>query len=454
MPGGAGGAGGVGMPGGAAAPEPVTLLDFATKCFREGNDKDGFDYLCAHYICNEKEGDDLKAKIKWSAGLKHPVLAVRIGIGINYAAPSTFNGDPQPIGRVKELPGGGGGMGGAGGMPGMPGGGEGRRGRRGGAGAGGAGGMPGMPGMPGAGGAGGMPGMPGAGGAGGSGPSGDGRGLVDYYTGEFGTKLLESLESRILDGKFGDVLKDFQGPGNAGGEGGGGGAGGMLGMPGMPGMPGAGGAGEMPGMPGMPGAGGGGSARDPKGIVPGLVVLGTGGRDTLEKRAKDQNLDLLFIFEVKVSQSPRTEIVNNTTTLRLYAVQKPGEVVFTSTGLNALTVTKQREKPKDKDPLDVEVERAMGVIDKSFVVSEMPALQPEHALRRVTVISGSQESEPLAHLVEIRAFKAMRLISGQQFQDGVKGLIGPEKAETLLKAGKEEDRKPALTAFLPRKGRR
>ena len=449
------------MSGGAAVPEPVTLMDFATKCFREGNDKDGFDYLCAHYICNENEGDELKSKIKWSAGLKHPVLAVRIGIGINYAAPSIFTGDPQPIGRVKELPGGGGGLGGGGGMPGMPGGGEGRRGRRGGG--GGAGGMPGMPGMPGAGGAGGMPGMPGMPGAGGGGAAaGDGRGLIDFYTGEFGTKLLESLESRILDGKFGDVLKDFQGPGNAGG------AGGAGGMPGMPGMPGAGGAGGMPGMPGMPGVGGGaggmpgaggpaggaGNAREPKGIMPGLVVLGTGGRDSLEKRAKDQNLDLLFIFEVKVSQSPRTEIVNNTTTLKLYAVQKPGEVVFTSTGLNALTVTKQREKPKDKDPVDVEVERALGVIDKSFVVSEMPGLQPEHALRRVNLISSSQEAEPLSHLVEIRAFKAMRLISGQQFQDGVKGLIGPEKAEALLKSGKEEDRKPALASFLPRKGRR
>jgi hypothetical protein len=135
-------------------------------------------------------------------------------------------------------------------------------------------------------------------------------------------------------------------------------------------------------------------------------------------------------------------------------VQKPGEVAFTSTGLNAIGVTKQREKPKDKDPVDVEVERAMAVIDKTFAVTEMPALQPEHALQRVTRISSSQEAEPLAHLVEVRAFKAMRLISGQQFQDGVKGLIGPEKAEALFKSDKEEDRKAVLASFLPRKGRR
>ncbi|MFN0016920.1 MAG: hypothetical protein ACKVP0_01605 [Pirellulaceae bacterium] len=429
-------------------PEPVTLLDFAKKAFREGNDKEGFDYLCAHYICNEKDGDDLKGKMKWSTGLKHPVLAVRIGVGITYGAPAGFTGDPQPVGRVKEMSAAGGG----GAMPGMPGGGEGRRGKR--------GGGPGMPGMPGGGmpgGAlpgGGMPGMPGMGG-GGSSPT-DGRGQIDYYTGEFGTKLIESLESRISEGKFGEVLKDFEGPASAGG----GGAGRMPGMPGGAGMPGmAGGAGAMPGMPGgMPGAGGGaaaaGNSKDPKGIMPGLVVLGLGGKDSLEKRAKDQNLDLLFIFDVNVKQSAKTDIVNNTTTLRLYVVQKPGEVAFTSTGLNAVGVTKLREKPKDKDPVDTEVERAMVAADK-FAVTDIPAaLQPEHALQRVTRISGSQESEPLIHLVEIRAFKAMRLISVQQFQDGVKGLIGPEKGETLLKSNKEEDRRAVLASFLPRKTKR
>lgn len=452
-----------GMPGATgAAAEPVTLLDFAKKCFREGNDKDGFDYLCAHYLCNDKEADDLKNKIKWAAGLKRPVLAVRIGIGINYvAAPSGFAGDPQPIGRVKELPAAGAGGGGAG-----YGGGEGRRGRgRGGAGGPGgpAGMMPGMPpggggpGMPG-GNPGGMPGgMPGMPGAEGAGPGSDGRGQVDYYTGEFGTKLIEALESRIMDGKFGEVLKDFDGPGTA--AAGNGGFGGPQGM--MPGMPGGGGPGMPAGMPGgMPGApgGAGGAATaagpgDPKGILPGLVVLGTGTKDALQRKAERNNLDLLFIFDVKVTQNLKTEIVNNTCALKLYAVQKPGEVLLTSASLNSIAVTKTREKGKDKDPVDYEIEKAMNLVDKSFVVSELPALQPQHALQRVTRISSSQETEPLAHLVEIRAYKAMTLINSQQYQDGVKGLIGPEKAETLLKSGKEEDRKPALAGFLPRKRR-
>jgi hypothetical protein len=325
--------------------------------------------------------------------------------------------------------------------------------------------MPGMPagaGMPGMGA--GMPGMaggmPGMGGGAGSGAAADGKGLVDYYTGEFGTKLIESLESRILDGKFGEVLKDFEGPAAAGGR-----AGGMPGMPGMAGgmmppggmMPGApGGAGGI-GAPGGGGARGGAAdnSREPKAVMPGLVVLGTGNKDSLERKARGQNLDVLIIFEVKVAQSPKNNIVTNTAKLSIYAVQKPGEVVFTSAGINAVAVTKQREKPKDNDPVDVEVERAMAAVDKSFTVTEMPTgLTPERALQQVIRISSSQEAEPLAHLVEIRAFKAMNLITSQQYQDGVKGLIGPEKAETLLKSDKEEDRKPGLASFLPGRGRR
>jgi len=294
------------------------------------------------------------------------------------------------------------------------------------------------------------------GGGAGSGPPADGRGQVDYYTGEFGTKLIEALEARIADGKFGEALKEFEGPpaapaGQNGGMG--------MGMPGMMGPMGGGGPG-MPGMagaPGAPGAGGaGGNARstDPKSIQPGLMVLGTGSKESLERKAKENELDLLFVFEVDVKQNPKTDIVTNTATLRMFAVQKPAEVLFTSAGLNNILVTKGREKPKDKDPVDVEVDRAMNVVDKGFVVSEFPPLQPEHAMQRVTRISSSQEAEPLAHLVEIRAFKAMRLITNQQYQDAAKGLITAERAEILLKSGKEEDRKPGLAPYLPGKRRK
>lgn len=451
---------GEGFPGSAPAPEPVTLLDFAKRAFKQGNDKEGFDYLCAHYLCNEAEGDELKTKIKFSPGLKHPALAVRIGIGISYAAtPKDFNGDPQPVGRVKDLPAaGGGGLG----APGMAGG-EGRRGRRGAGGPGGPGGGPGMgmAGMPG------MAGMGGMGGAAGAAPT-DGRGMIDYYAGEFGTKVLEALENRVTDGKFGDALKEFDSPPNANAARGPGMGMAGMGPAGM--MPPAGGAGAIGGpMGAMPGAQGpvGGAAgaaansKEPKGILPGLVVLGLGNKETLEKRAKDQALNLMFVFEVKVAQNLKTEIVTNTTTLRVYVLHKPSELIFTSAGINAVAVTKSREKSSGKDPVESEVDRLITTIDngvgevKPIVVAEMPPMKPEHAVRRLSNITASPD-HLLSQLVEMRAFKALALITDKQYQDGVKALLTPERAEAFFRATKEDDRKAVLANadLLPRRAKR
>jgi hypothetical protein len=453
IPGGPMGPGG--FPGSVQTPEPVTLLDFAKRAFKEGNDKEGFNYLCAHYLCNEAEGDELKSKIKFSPGLKHPTIAVRIGVGVWYSSiPKDFNGDPQPVGRVKELAAGGGG-----GAPGMPGGG--RRGR------GGAGGPGGGPGMGMAGGMPGMAGMPGMGGAAGAAPT-DGRGLIDYYTGEFGTKVLEALESRISEGKFGDVLKDFDSPPNANAARGPG----MAGMPGgmMPGgmMPPVGGAGAIGGPMGAPPGGVGGAAgaaassKEPKGILPGLVILGLGSKETLEKRAKDQALDLMFVFEVKVAQSLKTQIVTNTSTLKLYALQKPNDLIFSSAGINAVAVMKSREKDKGKDPVDNEVDRVINIVDNGagegkspFVVVDMPPTKPEHAMRRLSNITASPD-HLLSQLVEMRAFKAMALITDKQYQDGVKALLSAERAEAFFRATKEDDRKAVLANadLLPRRAKR
>jgi hypothetical protein len=83
-------------------------------------------------------------------------------------------------------------------------------------------------------------------------------------------------------------------------------------------------------------------------------------------------------------------------------------------------------------------------------------MKPEHAMRRVTAITASAEAQPLAHLVEIRGFKAMGLITEKQYQDAVKALITPERAEALFRATKEDDRKAVMVnaGYLPRKSKK
>ena len=62
--------------------------------------------------------DEILAKYKWSTGLKRPVLAIRVGLGMELNDPE-FSGNPYPIGTKQDLkkkkkgnggfPGGGGG---------------------------------------------------------------------------------------------------------------------------------------------------------------------------------------------------------------------------------------------------------------------------------------------------------------------------------------------------------
>src|SRR5205085_7075608 len=62
----------------------------------------GFKLLNAHYAVVPAAKDELAAKMVWYPGLMRPALAPRIGIGIHIVEkqPSTFKGDPMPIGST------------------------------------------------------------------------------------------------------------------------------------------------------------------------------------------------------------------------------------------------------------------------------------------------------------------------------------------------------------------
>jgi len=89
-----------------------------------------------------------------------------------------------------------------------------------------------------------------------------------------------------------------------------------------------------------------------QGNYAGPCDLGYRRKDSLEKRPRTRTLTSSSSFDVNVKQSAKTEnCQQHHGRSGSFAVQKPGEVAFTSTGLSAVGVTKQREKPKDKDPV-------------------------------------------------------------------------------------------------------
>jgi hypothetical protein len=457
IPGGFPGAGGYG----AANNQPKTILDEAKLAFSQGNNRDGFQYLYAHYLIGETGAADVQSHMKWSAALRRPTVAVQFGIGVVYSAPRDYTGNPMAIGNdAQNKPAaneGGGGEGrgrrrGKGGPPGPGGPGAGPGGFPGAPGA--AGGFPGAPGGPG-----GFPGAPGAGGGAASGA----RGELEYYTGELGKQFLEKLEEKIDEGLFGDVQREMGAAGNAP-------AGGFAGAAGFPGAPGGLGgaiAGAAPddiaGGGGAPAAGGGqrsSKGSEPQGIRAGVTFLGIGSKEALEKKAREHGLDVLVLYEVNVLRPGKTGVVNNTTKIKLMLVDQAEEApIHTSAALTNVKVANDREKGKDPDPVEDEIGKLVAKLeayrtpegqDQTLKVGPMPEnLTAQPVANRVTSLSASQSDNPLRDLAEIKFFHAKKLITDQQFQDAAKAIL-KDKAD-LLNKGKEDERRQALVSLLPKK---
>ncbi len=462
--GGVPGTGGYGQPA-TAIQKPTTLLGEAKLAFSQGNNREGFQYLYAHYLCGDTGATDVQTHMKWSSAFKRHTVAVQFGIGVVYTAPRDYTGKPMAIGNDAEN---------KAKNTGGEGGGRRRRGRPGGVGAGGGpmgpGGIAGpMPpggiagaGFPGA------PGVGGAGGAGGGAAAGGTRSTLDYYTGELGESLLAKLEEKVDEGIFGDVQREMGMPtaapaSNAV-------AAGPMGIAGAGGIDGAGGPGEAgPGEEGAGGAPAGGNDRrakdaDAAAVRPGITFLGTASsKEALEKKAGEQGLDVLIVFDVKVQRPGKTGIVSNSTKISVSLVDRPQEIpLHTSITLTNVKVAAEREKDKDGDPVDDEIDKLMAKLEAFTNATGAPqtlkvspfleALSPQHAANRVTNLTASASEAPLRDLAEIKAYHSKKLISDQQFADAAKVFL-KDKADLLTK-GKEDERRQALASLLPKQIKR
>lgn len=439
---------GYGQPAGAAA-QPTTLLGEAKLAFSQGNNRDGFQYLYAHYLCGDTGAEDVQSHMRWAPALRRHTVAVQFGIGVVYTAPRDYTGNPMAIGNDAQNKAQNTGT-------------QGRK-RRGRGGAGGGAGFAG-PMAPGAPPGVAMPGMPGMPGAGGGAASGS-RSSLDYYTGELGESLLEKLEAKVDEGVFGDVQREMDMPAAAPANQGFTAAGAFPGAPGIDaaaGGPGEDGPGAEPGFDDAPAVGGAGRGKDEAGSIrPGITFLGmASSKEALEKMAKEQGVDVLIAFDVKVQRPSKTKIVSNSTKISVLLVDRPQDVpVHTSVVLTNVKVAAEREKNRDGDPVDEEIDKLMAKLEAYTSASGVPqtlkvspfleSLAPQHAANRVTSLTASPTDHPLAVLAEIKLYHSKKLISDQQFQDAAKVFLR-DKAELLAK-GKEDERRKALDSLLPKK---
>ena len=372
----------------------MTLKERAMAAFTQGRDSEGLIWLHTHYLgAGEAE---LAEKMRWIPGLRRPGLAVRFGAGVIYTAPREFTGDPQPISPRLVAPDLSGGDGG---------GDEGGRRRR----------RQEQPAAE----------QPQAEPQAGEPLSGF-AGRLDYYTGDVGTKFVAAVKQRFVAGDFGMGMKDVYTQPKAAVD---------------PNDPNAapGDAAEGIGSVGAIGGIGEGAADGEKKedttvgqIAPGFVWLGAGALKDLEKRAGEQNVDLLVIYDVTVKPARTASFANNTTKFRVVAV-KAREVVFSSPQLNNLKALEERKLNKAKDMVDVEVERAMTAIEAKFKATEIPAgLKPEHVLSRISALGADPEADMLASLVEARFYSAKGLLPENDFKQFAASMLTAERMAPVL----------------------
>lgn len=372
-----------------APPPPDNLAGAATLAFRRGEDTEAMNHLYAQALVNSDAGKEVLSKYKWVKALRRSKLAVRWGVGVKYTAKGGYGGSPRPAGVEQDLPNSDNDRGGS--------------------------------------------------------DSDDDafaaasfeNPTLKYYAGDIGDELIIRLENRIERGWYGDILKqeldgalskgdgddefdDYDDDDGGYGRGGGGGAYGGYG--------------------GGGGRDGGSSREKPDGdlieqIMPGVVMIGEASQTVLFKRAKEQGVDLLVIFDVSSEGNARRRIVNTSTRVRLYDVAT--EKMLKATGsIKNVELQRAREEDPDDETIQLEMDKIFSsFVDKAgYTVEDFPAARNDKVKKAVlgfvkTLIEQPSEN-PLWKLSEVRFYQSLGLLTDAHVAAANKR-IAPDEASKL-----------------------
>ncbi|MDX1929922.1 MAG: hypothetical protein SFV81_25570 [Pirellulaceae bacterium] len=421
-------AGMAGMGGGQFAPPedpaPAEDADYLTKgryAFSIGKEKEAIEYARAFAIA-APEGTDVLQKTKWFAAGLRPITTARFAVGVVLEAPATMT-DFKPIGS-KQLQGGGGGGGGRDSMMMAP-------------------------------------------GSSGSGQNNKANAKKEHaiydLTGGFGEAVIAGFKERWTAGNFGGVFNDvekFVPPtpvGNNNGMAG-------MGMAGM-GMAGMGMAGMRGGPPaGMDGMGMGGEAGMGMGgegssgpqerimpgsvVIPGMVYIGSSEKQAdLMKKAEERGVDLVVLFDVKVSPPNRLNgIVQNEAKVRVVSMK--GEPLARSNELLNTEVERALMRANGEDEVAKATEKFFAQFDSKVKIGDMPALKPEHAKARLVQVLANTKLGKLEKLFEVSLYHSMKLITDEDKLTACLIVMEGSEGESVAN-GRPEDKQAVLDALLP-----
>jgi len=369
----------------------------AKSAFARGKEAEAVNYFYAQTLtASDEDAQTLLRNARWFAAGKRPVTTLRFAVGIVLNAPEGL--DVKPIG-TKQLGGGAGG----GGQFGM------------------------------------------AGGYGESGGTGNTTKQRSFYelTGDLGQALASEFETRWTSGALGSVFSDvvaFQPNANDRNNGMGmgmgmgmGDEGGGMGMMGGSGMEGYGGPG-----------GGGNSTANRKTInpgqtiTPGLTYLGTGAQKDLLKKAADQGIDGMFLFDIEATSIRTSGMVSNSTRLRLMLTD--GSVVSMTKTLKNIDVERAKMRTDTGDDVEKNMKQLFNKFDSELKLSDMPALKPEAAKGRLLQLVNDKSVDKMRTLFEAKLYHTLGAVTQDElatvFQIALRGNEG-----ISLASGTPADRK-------------
>ncbi|MEM9411637.1 MAG: hypothetical protein AAGA30_11020 [Planctomycetota bacterium] len=192
-------------------------------------------------------------------------------------------------------------------------------------------------------------------------------------------------------------------------------------------------------------------------LIPGVTLLGKGSKAELIERAKEKNVDALWMFNVKISKSRGSRNRGfgggsspsqySTTNLKIIDL-KTGENLFSSKSLKDTDV--KEDVDEGDDPVKDEIEKAFkSVADSKFKAEDLPsALKAEVVKKRVGRLLKSKPSNPLPTAVEVVSYYEADLMDEELAVAAMKKLFGSDDAAVLV-AGPPKERLAFLKRWLP-----
>ena len=392
--------------------------------FQNGQEEDGFKLTQAFILSDHEQGHEYLEQMKWSPLRKRPALGVRIAVGVDLDAPSDLS-DYRPIGSKQNLPGGGNSTfydsGGGATLSAL------NRGQ--------------------------------SQFSAGSGPV-TGLKTLETTAGEMGKYLVRKTQDLFETGDLGTVFNGLDDLVVAGSADTGGAQTGTMGSSGYPGggapPPGSFGGGEgdsvgsaggsLPGAPAQPAAG---QSKSPvrtnhNRLTPGLTFLGSATTKDLQRKAEKEGFDVLIVFEVKVSQNKRSNMISNTCRAKVYGTGD-GKVLMSSKELNNLEVQKKS--------VDEEVEKALNPLmtrlKDAIAVKDIPSAITADIIKskRLATLTSDKAIPVLDSLTELKFWRYKEFLNDEELEAAYGSILSAADAKKLV-SGSEDERIAVMKKFV------